>query len=73
MKKTFRLEGLGCANCAAKMEKAISGLDGVTGASVNFITTKMVIEADDEKMTKVIEEAEKIIKKIEPYVIVKKA
>jgi copper chaperone CopZ len=73
MKKTFRLEGLGCANCAAKMEKAISGLNGVTGASVNFITTKMVIEADDEKMTKVIEEAEKIIKKIEPYVIVKKA
>jgi copper chaperone CopZ len=73
MKKTFRLEGLGCANCAAKMEKAINELDGVTGASVNFITTKMVIEADDEKMTKVIDEAEKIIKKIEPYVIVKKA
>lgn len=72
MKKTFRLEGLGCANCAAKMEKAINGLDGVTSATVNFITTKMVIEAVDEKMDSIITSAEKIIKKIEPDVIVKK-
>lgn len=73
MKKTFRLEGLGCANCAAKMEKAINELDGVTNATVNFITTKMVIEAEDEKMVGIVAAAEKIIKKIEPDVIVKKA
>jgi len=73
MKKTFRLEGLGCANCAAKMEKAINELDGVKNATVNFLTTKMVIEAEDEKMASIIEQAEKIIKKIEPDVVVKKA
>jgi copper chaperone CopZ len=73
MKKTFRLEGLGCANCAAKMEKAINGLDGVKEATVNFMTTKMVIEAEDEKMPEIIEASEKNIKKIEPDVIVKKA
>jgi copper chaperone CopZ len=73
MKKTFRLEGLGCANCAAKMEKAINGLDGVKEATVNFMTTKMVIEAEDEKMPEIITASEKIIKKIEPDVIVKKA
>jgi len=71
MKKTFKLEGLGCANCAAKMEKAISGLDGVNSATVNFITAKMIIEAEDEKMVGIIEAAKKIINKIEPYVIVK--
>lgn len=71
MKKTFRLEGLGCANCAAKMEKAISELDGVNTASVNFLTTKMVIEAEDEKMNGIIESAKKIINKLEPDVIVK--
>ena len=47
MKKVFKLEGLGCANCAAKIEKAVSKLEGVSSASVNFMTTKMVIEADD--------------------------
>lgn len=72
MKKTFRLDGLGCANCAAKMEKGISKLDGVTKVTVNFMTTKMVIEGDDEKMPQILEEAEKIIKKLEPQVVLKK-
>ncbi len=73
MKKTFRLEGLDCANCAAKMEKAINELDGVKNATVNFMSTKMVIEAEEDKMEAVIGSAEKIIKKIEPDVVLKKA
>ena len=73
MKKTFRLEGLGCANCAAKMEDAIRKLDGVSSATVNFMTTKLVVEAEDEKMPNIIESAEKIIKRIEPDVVLKKA
>lgn len=73
MEKTFKLEGLDCANCAAKIEKAINGLDGVKNATVNFMTTKMVIEADDERMPAIIEAAEKIIKKIEPDTVMKKA
>ena len=73
MKKSFRLEGLGCANCSAKMERAIKDLDGVTEATVNFLTTKMVIEAEDEKMDTIIMAAEKIVKKIEPDVVFKKA
>lgn len=72
MKKSFRLDGLGCANCAAKMEKGISKLDGVSKVTVNFMTTKMVIEGDDEKMPMILEEAEKIIKKLEPQVVLKK-
>lgn len=73
MKKKFLLEGLGCANCAAKMERAINELDGVKNATVNFITTKLVIEGDDDKMDNIIATSEKIIKKIEPYVVIKKA
>ena len=72
MKNTFKLEGLGCANCAAKMESAIKKLDGVSSASVNFRTTRMVIEAEDDKMPKVVEAAEKIIKKIEHNVVLKR-
>ncbi|NLK74343.1 MAG: heavy metal transporter [Clostridiales bacterium] len=73
MKKVFRLEGLGCANCAAKMEKAINKIDGVKEATVNFITTKLIIEGDDDKMQSIIAEAEKIVKKIEPDTVLKKA
>ena len=73
MKKKFILEGLDCANCAAKMEKAINELDGVKEATVNFMTTKLVIDGEDEKMSIIIAEAEKIVKKIEPDTTMKKA
>lgn len=73
MKKKFILEGLDCANCAAKMEKAINELDGVKEATVNFMTTKLVIDGEDGKMPTIIAEAEKIVKKIEPDTTMKKA
>jgi cation transport ATPase len=73
MKKKFILEGLDCANCAAKMEKAINELDGVKEATVNFMTTKLVIDGEDEKMPTIIAEVEKIVKKIEPDTTMKKA
>lgn len=73
MKKKFILEGLDCANCAAKMEQAISELDGVNKATVNFMTTKLVIEGEEEKMPAILAEAEKIVKKIEPDTRMKKA
>lgn len=73
MKKKFILEGLDCANCAAKMEKAINELDGVKEATVNFVTTKLVIDGEDEKMPTIIAEVEKIVKKIEPDTTMKKA
>ena len=73
MKKAFRLEGLGCANCAAKMEKKIGELDGVDSVSVNFITTKLVIDGEEDKMDNIIKSAEKIVKKIEAGTKLKKA
>lgn len=68
MKRVFLLDGLCCANCAAKIERGIAKLDGVESASVSFLTTKLTIEFDEEKEDKIIEEAMKIVKKIEPDV-----
>lgn len=73
MKKTFKLKGLECANCAAKMEKAINKIDGVSSATISFLTTKLVIEADEDKMADIIPAAEKIIKKVESQVVMIKA
>lgn len=72
MKKKFKLENLGCANCAAKMEDAINKLDGVKEATVNFMAQKLVIEGEDEKMIGILQAAEKIIRDLEPYTIMKK-
>jgi len=72
MKIKFILEGLGCANCAAKMERLIGKLDGVISINVNFMTTKLIMEVEEEKISVIIPATEKIIKKIEPDVILKK-
>ncbi len=66
MKKTFELEELDCAHCAAKMEDAIRKIDGVVSASISFMTQKLTIEADEKDFEKILKAAQKAIKKIEP-------
>ena len=66
MKKTFKLEDLDCANCAAKMEAAINKLEGVQKATVSFMTQKMTIEADETVFDDVVQAAVKCIAKVEP-------
>ena len=65
MKKTFKCE-VDCANCAAKMEDAIKKIEGVVNARVNFMTQKMILEADDDIFDKILDEAVKACKKVEP-------
>lgn len=57
MKRRYTLENLGCANCAAKMEEKIKELDGVNSVTVNFITTKMVLDVEDDKFDTVLAQA----------------
>ena len=66
MKKTYILEDLDCANCAAKMEEAVKKIDGVKFASVNFLAQKMTLEADDEAFDEILKKAIKTIKRVEP-------
>ena len=71
MKKTYLLEDLCCANCAAKIEKKVAALDGVDSASVNFLTTKLVMEVQDASAAEVDAAVRKIVRKIEPDVTVR--
>ena len=66
MRKTYTLEDLDCANCAAKMEAAIDKIDGVIEAKVSFMTQKLTIEADEKDFDKILKAAQKAIKKVEP-------
>jgi copper chaperone CopZ len=66
MKKVFKLEDLGCAHCAAKMEDAIKKLDGVIDVRINFITQKLIIETVDGVPEEIFKKAEKICRRIEP-------
>ena len=73
MKKVFRLEGLDCAHCAAKIEERVSKLEGVKAVVINFMTTKMTLESIDENIGEVVEKVKKLINEIEPDVNMVKA
>ena len=66
MKKTFMLEDLECAHCAAKMEEAIRRLEGVTAANINFFAQKLTIEAEDARFDEIMKQAADACRKVEP-------
>ena len=66
MKKTFKMEDLDCANCAAKMEAAIQKLPEVNGANISFMRQQITLDAPDDKFDDVLKKVQKTIKKIEP-------
>ena len=68
MKKTYLLEDLDCAHCAAIIEEKIGKLEGVSSSKVTLLTQKLVIEVEEEKISQVTEEIKKIVKKLEPDV-----
>lgn len=66
MKKIIKLEGLCCANCAAKIEEGVKKAPGVKSASLSFMTQRLTIEAEDGQEEAVVEAARAIAAKIEP-------
>jgi len=43
------IEGMSCASCAATVQEALAGADGVVGATVNFATAKAAVDYDDSQ------------------------
>ena len=66
MKKVFKMQDLDCANCAAKMERAISQIDGVQKVTISFLAQKMTIEADEARFDDIVRQAAACVKKVDP-------
>lgn len=66
MKKVYRMEDLDCANCAMKIERAISELPGVKSAKVSFMAQKLTIEAEDENFDELMAQVVALVRKLEP-------
>ena len=66
MKKHFKLRDLDCANCAAKMERAVAKIDGVNEVSISFMGQRMSIDADEGRFEEIMDNVVKACKKVEP-------
>ena len=66
MRKTFELENLDCAHCAAKMEHDINELPEVKKCSITFMTSRMTLSVnDDAELNTVLDRAQEIMKSYE--------
>lgn len=55
----YNVKGMSCAACSARVEKAVSKLDGVTSCSVSLLTNSMSVEgtASDDEIIKAVSDA----------------
>lgn len=68
MKTELLLEGLHCAGCAAKIEDRVAKLEGVTASTLNFATSTLSIDGEENKLEDILDKAEKIVNDLEPHV-----
>lgn len=57
--KQYNVTGMSCAACSARVEKAVSGVNGVENCAVNLLTNSMGVEgtASDEAIIAAVEKA----------------
>ena len=55
----YNISGMSCAACSARVEKAVSAVDGVTACCANLLTNSMTVEgnADEQAIVSAVEKA----------------
>ena len=58
--KQYDVTGMSCAACSARVEKAVSALEGVESCAVNLLTNSMSVEgsAGEEEIIRAVEAME---------------
>ncbi len=64
MTKIFKLNGLDCANCAAKVERRVGKIKAVKDANVDFMSLKMIVDLSDFNQD-IMSEIEKAVHKVD--------
>ena len=67
MRKKYHIEGIDCANCAAKVEKKMNELPDVE-VTLTFATSQLMVDA--ENPDEVLIELRKIADKMEPGTVI---
>ncbi len=71
MKYKFKIKGLDCANCAAELERKIEKVEGITEATISFMSERLTIECDEENKEEIMKKVQKVIKREEPDCTIK--
>ena len=71
MEKVYLIQGLNCANCAAKLERHVKEIAQFDHVIIDFMAQKLILTVKDEmQLHSGLEEAKKVINRIEPNVTI---
>lgn len=68
MKKEYDIKGLDCGHCASTLEKYLSKVNGVNSCEINFATSKLYLDIEEENSAKIIKDIFKTTKTVNPDV-----
>ena len=60
MKKVYKITDIDCANCAAKLERALAKVEGVQNVSISFLSQRLALEAEDGRFDEVFDNVVKV-------------
>jgi len=66
MKKVYRMRNLDCANCAAKMERSIQKIKGVSDVQISFMAQRLTLEAEETMLPEILEQVKRCVAKVDP-------
>lgn len=66
MRKVYKLDGELCANCAGKIKDGIQKIPGVKSVSVNAMTYRFTLDAEDDVFDDVLKSSLQLFEDIEP-------
>lgn len=71
MKRVLRIDNLDCASCAAEIETAVSRLEGVHSATVNFLAKKMTLDIEETGSRDILERVFRTTRIVEPEAVLR--
>ena len=71
MERVYKINGLDCANCAAKLERHLKEIQYFDQVIIDFMAQKLIITVkDEETLQKGLQEAEMVIARVDPDVTI---
>lgn len=62
----FSVKDIDCADCAARLEKKISGIDGISNVALDFMNSRLSYEADVKDAARIEKEMRDVVASVEP-------
>lgn len=62
----YRIEGIDCADCAAKLEGKLAGIQGISRVQISFMNSTLQFDCESSETERILQEVKEIARREEP-------